>query len=199
MRGRSVWFALAAACLALGAQVSVAFADGGAVRFSGHRGDRQITVFTAPTPLRAGFVDISVLVQEAASGKPLLDVPVMVLAHPINDAHGRISAPATTGAATNKLLQAAALELSEPGWWHVEVVVQGLNPRPPISFDVEVDEAPPSWLDLSLWIGWPVLAIAGFALHQWLVHRKVRPFLQLARGRQQIQAEASSLPGRGEA
>ncbi len=50
--------------LDLGANSAV-FGDGGAVRFSGQQGDWRITVFTSPTPLRAGPVDVSVLVQDA--------------------------------------------------------------------------------------------------------------------------------------
>ena len=34
----------------------------------GKRGGYQITVFTAPTPFRAGLVDISALVQDATTG-----------------------------------------------------------------------------------------------------------------------------------
>ena len=176
MRGTFMLIALLATWFALGAGASIALGDGGAVRFSSRRGDRLITVFTAPTPLRAGVVDVSVLVQDADSGKPLLDVRIVVHAHPIQHSQGRISAPATSEAATNKLLRAAGLELSEPGWWRVEVVVQDLGPGPPISFDVEVAEGPPPWLDLSVWIGWPLVAIGCFALHQWLVHRR-RPTL----------------------
>jgi len=37
--------------------------DAGAVRVSQRHGNRQITVFTDPTPLRAGPVDVSILVQ----------------------------------------------------------------------------------------------------------------------------------------
>jgi hypothetical protein len=164
--------ALSAAWLALGAGASVALGDGGVVRFSGRRDDRLITVFTAPTPLRTGLVDVSVMVQEADSGRPRPDIPIVVHAHPIHQVQERISVPATSEAATNKLLRAAGLELSEPGWWHVEVVVPSLGPGPPIDFDVEVAEALPPWLDLSLWIGWPLVAIGCFALHQWLVHRR---------------------------
>ncbi|HEV3303583.1 MAG TPA: hypothetical protein VG055_28285, partial [Planctomycetaceae bacterium] len=70
----SVW-------LALGAETSVARADGGTLRYSGRCGDRLITVFTDPTPPRAGLMDVSVLIQEASSGKPRPDVPVTVQAH----------------------------------------------------------------------------------------------------------------------
>jgi hypothetical protein len=30
----------------------------------------------------------------------------------------------------------------------------------------------PQWLAISLWIGWPFLAIVCFAIHQRLVHRR---------------------------
>ncbi len=65
MRSKSIAIALAAAWIVLGAATSVAWADGGAVRFLERRGDRLVTVFTSPTPLRAGPVDVSVLLQRA--------------------------------------------------------------------------------------------------------------------------------------
>ena len=45
-----------------------AAADGGSMRSVRKKGGYQITVFTAPTPFRAGPVDISVLVQDASTG-----------------------------------------------------------------------------------------------------------------------------------
>jgi hypothetical protein len=169
--GKLTAIGLLATWLALGAEVSVATADGGAVRYSERRGGRLVTVFTAPTPLRTGVVDVSVLLQDANSGKPLLDVPVMVHAERI-DHEQRISIPATTEAATNKLLRAAQIDLTAPGRWHLEVVVEGSSPGPPIGFDVEVAEALPPWVETSLWIGWPLAAIALFAAHQFLVRRR---------------------------
>ena len=55
-------------------------ADGGTIRLSEQKGNYRITVFTAPTPLRAGPVDISVLVQEAATGEPAPGVQVTIKA-----------------------------------------------------------------------------------------------------------------------
>ena len=172
MRGRKIAIALMTVWLALVAEESVAWGDGGALRFSGRRDGRLITVFTAPTPLRVGTVDISVLVQDADSSRPLPDVPIVVNAHAVLCPQGRIRAPATTEAATNKLLCAARLELSEPGRWHVEVIVQGSSQGPPIGFDVEVAEALPPWFHLSLWIGWPLVPIGFFAVHQLRVQRR---------------------------
>jgi hypothetical protein len=163
------------AWLALGAELSVVSADGGAVRYSARRGDRLVTVFTDPTPLRTGVIDVSVLIQDPDSGKPLLDVPVMVHAERIDHEQKQTSAPATTEAATNKLLRAARLNLAEPGWWRLEVVLEAAEQGPPIRFDVEVGEGMPPWVEASLWIGWPLAAIALFAIHQFLVRRRHHP------------------------
>ena len=59
---------LLATCLILH-PASFLWADGGTVRLSEEQGRYRITVFTAPAPLRAGPVDVSVLVQEAATGE----------------------------------------------------------------------------------------------------------------------------------
>lgn len=156
--------------LSPGIKPSVAKADGGVVRYSERQRDRLITVFTDPTPLRTGAVDVSVLLQDAESGKPLLDVPVVVRAECLDHAPQRTSARATTEAATNKLLRAAPLNFTLPGRWHLEIDVEGIGP--PIGFDVEVAEAPPPWMATGLWIGWPLAAIGLFAVHQVLVHRR---------------------------
>jgi hypothetical protein len=151
---------------------SFLWADGGTVRFSQRRDGYQVTVFTSPTPLRAGFVDISVFVQDATTGKPLTDVPVQVHAQPVGDPQRKVSAPATTEAATNKLFRAAQFELPEPGQWRVEVVVQGYDQPTAIDFEVAVAKAVPSWVNLSLWIGWPFAAVLLFGIHQVLVRRQ---------------------------
>ena len=70
---------------------SVARADGGTLRISERRDGRRISVFTTPTPLRAGLADISILVQDAATGKPLPEVPVMVSVHPAHNSQRKRS------------------------------------------------------------------------------------------------------------
>jgi len=162
---------LTAASLALATRAHVALADGGAVRYSGRCGERQVTVFTSPTPLRAGFVDVSVLVQDASSGKALPDVPVAVRAYSIEREDDQIHVPATNAAATNKLLRAAQLKVSA-GKWHVQVAVEGCACEPPMGFDVDVAEALPPWVETSVWIGWPAAAIALFGVHQYLARRR---------------------------
>src|SRR5437588_2731753 len=104
---------------------TVARADGGTVRRSERAGGYQVTVFTAPTPFRAGPVDISVLVQDALTGEPLSQTRVTVrMTKPDQLA---LEYPATPEAATNKLLHAAQFELPHPGRWNMEVQVEGLH------------------------------------------------------------------------
>src|SRR5262249_30028148 len=111
-------------------------ADGGAVRLREQAGAYQITVFTAPTPFRAGPVDVSVLVLDAATGEhvPEVRVSVRLTRRGTGDV---LEYPATAAAATNKLFHAAVFELLESGWWDVEVAVEG--PRGPalLRFGVE--------------------------------------------------------------
>jgi hypothetical protein len=151
-------------------------ADGGVVRLRDQAGAYQVTVFTAPTPFRAGPVDISVLVLDADTGEymPQARVTVRLTARGSSDVR---EYPATTAAATNKLFQAAVFELPEPGWWDVEVVVEGPYGPVFLHFEVKADEPLPRWLELWPWFAWPAVVVAFFCLHQVLVRRatELRP------------------------
>ena len=148
---------------------SQAAADGGTLRLSEQQGNYRITVFTAPTALRAGPVDISVLVQAVATGELASEVPVTIKV-------GQCSSPdivfcnrATTESATNKLYYAATFDLPEPGWYSVEVFIDGALGKAQVRFELEAAEPLPSWLAMLPWVGWPALAILLFGIHQLLV------------------------------
>ena len=146
-------------------------ADGGAVRLRERAGGYQVAVFTSPTPLRAGPVDVSVLVQDAATGECVPEARVTVrLQGP--GAAPALERPATTEAATNKLFRAAEFQLPEPGWWDVAVAVEGPHGPALVRFGLQADEPPPRWLDLWPWFGWPALVVALFGVHRALVRRK---------------------------
>jgi hypothetical protein len=136
-------------------------------------GSYRITVFTDPTPVRAGPVDVSVLVQNASTGEPAADVQVTIKT-------GQRGSPdvvihhATTEAATNKLFYAAIFDLPEPGWYAVEVSIAGPQGEARVQFDLEAVEPLPPYLAMWPWFGWPVLAILLFSIHQVLVRRKIR-------------------------
>src|SRR5215831_6946448 len=82
-----------------------AHADGGAVQFTRSEGPFVITVLTTPTPLRAGPVDISLMIQSSEDHKPVLDCQAMVRLR--KEAAMSICSEATHDDAQNKLLYAA--------------------------------------------------------------------------------------------
>lgn len=137
-----------------------ALADGGLVRISQPLGPYTVTVFSAPTPLRAGPIDLSVLVQR--DGTPVLDLPVSIV---LRGGETRLEAAATHAAATNKLLYAAPLVLPAAGRWVVNVTV-GAE-----SVGFEMDAEPPLGL-LEYWpyLLLPFVVIGLFGIHQWLIH-----------------------------
>jgi hypothetical protein len=156
-------------------------ADDGEVRLRERAGAYQVTVFTAPTPLCAGPVDVSVLVLDAATAEyvPQARVTVRLTAR----GTGEVLEHPATAAATNKLFHVAVFELSEPGWWDVEVAVEGPRGSALLRFGVEADEPPPRWLELWPWFAWPALAVALFGLHRVLARRRRPPNQGEARDR----------------
>jgi hypothetical protein len=150
-------------------------ADGGAIRLSQTEGNYRITVFTAPTPLRAGPVDISVLIQEAATGEPVRGAQITIKAERSGLPGVEMLQQATTEAATNKLYYAAAFDLPEPGWYSVEVSIDGTLGNAQVHFNLEAGEPLPSWLAIAPWVGWPLLAVLFFCVHQVLVRRRNTP------------------------
>jgi hypothetical protein len=146
------------------------------VRLSERKGGYQITVFTSPTPLRAGPVDISVFVRDAVTDEPIAECDIVVRATPRGFPDDAIQQPATTAAATNKLFQAAVFDLPASGWWDVAVRIDG--PREPVevSFEMEADEPLPRVWEMAPWIVWPIGAILLFLVHKrfvWLKSRRV--------------------------
>jgi hypothetical protein len=145
---------------------TLACADGGSIRLSETKCGYRITVFTAPTPFRAGPVDISVLVQDSLTGEPTAGARVTVRMSKLGQL--ALEYPATPEAATNKLFRAAQFELPEPGRWDMQVRVEGSHGPAVIAGEVEAAEPLPRWREIWPWFGWPALAIAVFSIHQIL-------------------------------
>lgn len=170
MSDRLIAIALAAIWLALAIEPTNARGDGGAIRFSERRENCLITVFTAPTPLRAGPVDVSVLVQDAVTGEPL--APARVTVRVSKAGQPELEYPATQEAATNKLLRAAQFDLPVSGRWEIEVQIEGLHGLAVIRGQLDAAASLPPWRNLWPWIGWPALAIALFGIHQMFARRR---------------------------
>jgi hypothetical protein len=147
-------------------------ADGGTVRFSQQRGSYRITVFTTPTPLRAGSVDISVLVQDGTTGELLPDTRITITATSRDSKDNPICQIATTEAATNKLFQAALFDLPQAGPYALEVSIDGNMGSEQVLIELEVVEPLPTWLATWPWVAWPFLVIILFGIHLILVRRR---------------------------
>jgi hypothetical protein len=145
---------------------SLLLADGGTVRSSQQQGNYQIAVLTMPTPLRAGPIDISVLVQNAGTHELVLDGQVGLKLTPRGHAGGSISQLATAEAATNKLFRAAHFKLPESGWWDVDVSIDGPLGEAGTRFEMQVAEPLPAWQAIWPWFAWPALVISLFVVHE---------------------------------
>ena len=121
-------------------------ADGGTIQFRQQKGQLLVTLFSSPSPLRAGGkADLSILLEGAQTNEPLLDANIrLTLQQPGN---GPIVAEPNRAQATNKLLYATTVEIPRDGTWSVsisielggkkEVVAGTMNvqpPAPPIAF-----------------------------------------------------------------
>jgi hypothetical protein len=148
-----------------------AWADGGTLRLAEQVGPYRVAIFTAPTVLLVGPMDVSVLVQDDTSGELIPDAAVEVTLRAEDGAGPPLRAVATLEAASNKLFQAALFDLPRSGRWHAEVAIDGRGGRAQTQFSFEVGPAPPGWLEMSLWIGWPVVPLGFFIVHQVLVRR----------------------------
>jgi hypothetical protein len=172
-------FILRTICLtfaAVGMSCADVWADGGVVRWSEVRDGVELTVFTSPNPLRAGPVDVSVLVQDVETGDAISDADVQVRLIPGDRKAAPVHAVATHADATNKLLQAALVELPSAGEWEVEVectTAIGAGTRTSVAnFSMEAGQPLPRWLAIWPWFTWPVAAILLFGVHRRLVARK---------------------------
>lgn len=155
--------------LLAGSSCELALADGGTVRLVEDVGGYQISVFTSPNPLRAGPVDVSVLVQDTATAEPVPNTQIFLRLTPRDRLTATMHALATPAAATNKLLQAALVELPSPGTWDVEVECTTDNSRQTVRFTMEAGTPLPRWLTVWPWFTWPFAAVLLFGVHRALV------------------------------
>ena len=155
-------------------------ADGGAIIAREKVNGLDLTVFASPFPLRAGPVDVSVLVQDA-KGKAVLDAVVdlgWTTSSPtattewlppccsMETALGKT--PALRVHSQNKLLYGALLPVRSAGPSEISVAVK--TPGAAASFSIPVEARAPRAPVLTYWplLAFPPVAIGMFALHQRL-------------------------------
>ncbi len=147
------------------------WADGGTVRLVERHGNRTISVFTSPNPLRAPMVDVSVLVQDATTGEAIHDAVTIVQLTPADGTSPEILAAATNEAATNKLLQSALVELPTAGTWNVTVRSDARGEMVIARFSMTARPALPQWRGQWTWFSWPIVAVLLFGLHRTMAAR----------------------------
>lgn len=140
-------------------------ANGGTVRVSrAPVGPYFVSIFSSPTPLRTGEVDVSVLVQDSADAA--LDLPVYVEAHPVGFDAEPVRQPATRQQATNKLFKAAKFDVTTPGEWEFRVGIGPTGERAAVSFQATLTD--PTLLDrpylLALLVLLPLALLARLLL-----------------------------------
>jgi hypothetical protein len=153
----------------------ILFADGGAIQFQGPAGPFDVTVFGAPTPLRIGTADLSVLVKKTAGGTPILDADVTL--HLVKTVDGKIievTARPTHEKASNKLLYAANMRIPSNGSWRVDVVVKQGSTSAQISGRMFV--LPPQPPLMKYWGYFVLVPLVGllFAISQRLKRQRRR-------------------------
>jgi hypothetical protein len=150
-----------AAVFMLAIGTMAAHGDGGTMLLHQDAGAFTITVFAAPQPLQVGTADFSVLVQDRSTGEVLLD-PVLDLT--VAGTTVRLS----RGQVSNRLLQAATVQLSSPGKRRLTLAVRRGSDVAQLSTDctVEPDRSRASlvWFYVLL----PVGIILLFVIHQGL-------------------------------
>lgn len=96
--------------------------DGDVVRLHGVSGPFDVSVFGEPGSLPAGPADMAVLVQDRISGSVILDADVDLAVQPASGNPTVVRA--TRQQSTNKLLEAATVDLPASGPWSLRVSVQ---------------------------------------------------------------------------
>ncbi len=150
-----------------------ALADGGLVRASNTQSGLVVTLFTAPTPLRTGDADVSVLVQDAATRDPVLDAQVRVRITPDHEDAMPQILPLSHAAATNKLLQAGTVKLPIPGRYRIVAEVRRGLARAVVVADLTVEPPLPPLLALWPYLALPPLVVGIFLVQQWLRQRSL--------------------------
>lgn len=142
------------------------------MQFTKAAGPFAVTVFATPSPLRAGPVDISLMIQQSNNQQPLLDCDVEIELR--KEGESTICSAATHEAAQNKLFYAAQVRIPEPGVWEVEAAIRRGEDSAKVSGPITL--AAPSPVLLSYWrsVAIPPVFISLFALNQWLKRRRTK-------------------------
>jgi len=153
-------------CTSLCCVSAVARGDGGAVVFSGESGPLRVTMFVEPVPPRVGSVDLSLLVQDRTSLEAIeAYTAFLTLSRADGTTVEEYEASMSRNEATNRLFQAASLELDFAGTWQVTLHVdqiEGDHSEHTFSFPLEVAAPAARLWDVLIWILLPAIPLLLF-------------------------------------
>jgi len=141
--------------------------DGDVVRLQGASGPFQVSVFGEPGSLAAGSADLAVLVQDRISGAVILDADVDLA---VQSTGGKPTVVrATSSQSTNKLLEAATIDLPAAGAANLRVSVRRGNDQGTLATTLDI--APPAAESSFSW-GYLIALAIGAGL--FILHRILR-------------------------
>jgi hypothetical protein len=173
---------------------TIARADGGSVQFQSAAGAFQITVFSEPGVIRAGLVDLSVLVQASPHGEPVLDADVTLGLSPLDNTRvgqqpawappacvndvdrelTRIRANRSQG--PNLLLYSTLVRIPTRGRWRLSVWVRSENMTGIAQTVLDVEPPAAPWMNYWHLFALPPAAVIGFLLRQKILRKPRRKF-----------------------
>ena len=170
--------------------------DGGVIRLRQTQGPFSVTVFSPAEVIEWQATDVSMLIQEAATGKVVLDATVSFSPRPPEGVTGQpspesccrprvvptlangkskpVRVPATREHASNKLLYAAPLEFGAPGNWKLQILVSRETDLARFDCQLPVAVRPEKLTTLWPFLSFPPLAVTAFLLNQWLRRQSLR-------------------------
>jgi hypothetical protein len=181
----------------------MSWADGGTIQFQGDAGSFHVTVFTLPPILRAGSIDVTVLVQDRSKLNPLLDARVTLdltaqsgssakkvawspPACALTISPSLTGIPANLNHGENRLLYGALVQVPYGGIWKLKINIQRDSEAESILTLLKVN--PPLPPPLAYWqlFMLPPLGVLSFILHR-TARRKDRRTKDRSSGVQELQ------------
>lgn len=141
--------------------------DGGRVQMHERAGPFVVTLLSVPDNLVTGPADLSVGVEDAATGEVIDGAEVRLSLSPLdNRAASPIVATATHRSSTRGILQAAQVSFPRAGRWHVDLVVTHQGMTGLCATDLSVGTAHQRAYEV--WVAGltPFLLVLGFIVHQ---------------------------------
>lgn len=159
-----IWAALFFA----GISVIPAKGDGGRVQMHERAGPYMVTLFSMPDTLATGPADLSVGVEDAATGELINDAEVkLTLSELDTGSSNGIVARTTHGSAPSGILQAAQVTFPNAGRWRITIDVNRKEKSGQCSTDLTVGTAHQRAYEI--WAAGlaPLVICLLFVIHEW--------------------------------